>query len=314
MSRERTARVEKQSGSYFFWDAWRGSEIGRCTYDAKGLWMDILAVMSSENPRGVIAGDLEALADALGFGAMTELWATQNARFVSELERKNVFSRGGEIDEELPPNAIVNRRMYREYCKEVELSEERRRAANIRWDGRENKAANNTTMDEIKAELACKTCKVDAKQETVDASQVVESEGVAVGRAPTVECKTMLSPTQTNPTQPTQTKALHAVTAGEVHGESATRPLVGKDIFDRLIAFTRDRGPRAKWWNVVVNAFRKAGQLSALDEHCQSVEGERGNGIKAPTRYMSKRVFASARELGIVVPDLPKGDMGASGC
>lgn len=82
-------------------------------------------------------------------------------------------------------------------------------------------------------------------------------------------------------------------------------PLTGKDIYDRLCKATRDRGARATWWNQVVHAFRRSGQLHVLDDHLQYVESERGGGIQAPSRYMVKRVLASARELSIKVPELP---------
>lgn len=80
-----------------------------CSYAACGLWTHILCVMFSRHPRGTIPGDHQSLRRLLPDkdGNLNEL--------IQELEEQNVFSRAHEITEKLPPDTIINRRMFQEY-------------------------------------------------------------------------------------------------------------------------------------------------------------------------------------------------------
>lgn len=309
---------EKGRGTYFFWSDWRGSEVAGLTYAAKGLWIDLLAAMADKTPQGVVSGDLESLAEALGYaGPMARAWVSEYRHLVEELEQKGVFSRGRDLDDELEPDAIVNRRMYRERLKVQEVSEARSRAARIRWSGAKEAPAGRVSMDQVRSEIASPACKTYAKLCKGDAngmqSENAEGSGMKGDRdisAMHGDAKSCYTPTQPNPTQPTQPNP-KGVQGGEILGVGECigllEPLTGKSVYDRLIRFTRDKGERARWWNKVVNVFRIAGQLPALDDHLQYVEGSEGQGIKKPSAYMVSRVLKSARELRLTVPDVPEG-------
>ena len=315
MSRER----EKRRGSYFFWDAWRGSEVSGLTYAAKGLWIDMLAVMADKTPQGVIAGDLEALAEAMGFaGPMAHAWATTYSHLIEELETKRVFSRGEDVDDDLDSDCIVNRRMYREWCKAEGISADRRRAASIRWErakGLDQSDADRAILEKIDAEIArdaCKThasgCKTDAKRMQRESEERRENKGDSEESGGGGACKNMLIPTQPYPTQPNPNPggAGGAVQIAEAIG--LLEPLNGRSVFGAIIELTGDRrGARAKWWNSVVNAFRKKRLLGALMEQVEFTRRKRSE-LSQPSRYLVKRVLGCAREHDVLVPDLPGGE------
>lgn len=307
---------DKGRGTYFFWSDWRGSEVSGLTYAAKGLWIDLLAAMADKTPQGVISGDLESLAVALGFpGPMATAWVQTYQHLIVELESKGVFSRGCDVDEDLEPDAIVNRRMYRERMKSQDVSEARSRAARIRWDREKVPAEGRVSMDEVRREIALAECKTDAKLCKGDAKSMQngiddrpENKGDSSILGVLHDAKTCYTPTQPTPTQPNQPQPMGV--QGECIPESVgttlavLKPLSGKVVYERLCRATGDLGARATWWNEVVHCFRKARQLGVLDEHLQYIEAH-GSGIRKPSNYMVKRVLASARELGIKVPDVP---------
>lgn len=310
------APLEKEPGTYFFWSDWLGTEVKGCTYAAKGLWMDLLANMADETPQGVITGDLESLAEVLGFtGPMAAAWANLYGELIVELESKGVFSRGIDVDEDLPEDAIVNRRMYRKWSERVGISEARSRAARVRWDREKGVPEGRVSMAEIRAELADAECKSDAKPCKGDANgmqaagaEVVRRRGVAKSAPIFSDAKTCLSPTQPNPTNPNPTQPRGEKGAPAAIGESLgdVQAIDAKSLYHRIIKATRDEGLRARWWNHAVNAFRDRKQLAALDDHVRYLE-TKGGGISNPSRYLVKRVLASARELKVVVKDVPKG-------
>lgn len=314
---EREKASPKKNGTYFYWSDWSGKEPKGLTYAAKGLWMDMLAKMAERTPQGVLSGDLESLAVVLGFaGRMARAWVEEYAPLVDEMEAAGVFSRGRDIDEGLDPDAIVSRKMYRERDRSQEKSEKCRQAANTRWEKVRGAETGRVSMDEIRVEMAVAVCESDANRceshakamrTEIDDSPENKSDSEISGMQ--IDANLCLSPAQPNPTQPTQTKP-RGVQGGIVSMRDALAahvPLDGKQVYVRLLAVTGDRRARAKWWNDVVHAFRKAGHLHVLDDHLLYVEGESGTGIKHPSRFLVSRVLESVRELGIRVPELPEG-------
>lgn len=306
-----------------YWSDWLGRDPKVLTYGAKGLWIDMLAVMGNRSPQGVISGNLESLAESLGYvGPMARAWVSEYKPLIEELEQKGIFSRGRDVSDELEPDAIVSRRMYRDRDRSQEISEARSRAARIRWDGAKAGGEERVSLDEVRAEIAAAECKTDAKLYRSDANgmqtkiaEVRENTGDSAELPMQSDAKVCYSPAQAlaqAQAQPTPTQPIGG--AGGFDGAVVAvgaclpllQPLTGKVVYDRLLVVTRDRGARAKWWNAVVNAFRKAGQLEVIDEHLRYVE-EHGAGIRKPSPYLVKRVLASARELRVVVPDVPAG-------
>jgi len=313
-----SAPRDKSRGTFFFWADWRGSEVQGLTYAAKGLWIDLLAAMAEKTPQGVISGDLESLAEALGYpGPMARAWVTEYKHLIEELESKGVFSRGAAIDDDLEPDSIVNRRMYRERLKVQDISEARSRAARIRWNGEKGAPEGGVTMAEIRAEVAAVECKTHAKLCKGDANGMQSKnedspENKGDSQVPAMqnnanECyPSPTKPTQPQPTQPNPRGVQGGGVVSIADCLTSLQPLTGKEIFDRFLVATGDRKARAKWWNAVVNAFRLAGQLPVLDDHLQYFETN-GDGIKKPSAYMVSRVLKSARDLRITVPELPEG-------
>lgn len=126
-------RENKDPGWYMFSATWLGSEVQKCSWAAKGLWIDCLCHMQQSNPEGVLPGTPEGLAEVFGLrGEVARAWWREVGDLVAELERAKVFSRGRKIDGALEPDAIINRRMYREWCKHHARSERAQRAAIVR--------------------------------------------------------------------------------------------------------------------------------------------------------------------------------------
>lgn len=92
------------------------------SYAAKGLWTDMLCMMWLEPIRGVITESMEELAVLFG-KPLSEI-----EPLLAELRKNRVYSTGAEMNEmlhengitcvePLPPNAFVNRRMFRAYVR-----------------------------------------------------------------------------------------------------------------------------------------------------------------------------------------------------
>ncbi len=316
MAESEREKGASRKGTYFYWSDWSGREPKALTYAAKGLWIDMLAVMATNTPQGVIAGDLESLAATLGYaGPMAGAWAREYGHLIDELESKGVFSRGQDIDDDLDPYAIVNRRMYRDRERVQDISETRRQAALARWDRKRAASDAGISVDEVRAELGIGACKIDAKPCKADANgmqtknpDVVKNKEVRAEFGVQIDAKPCTTPAQPNPTQPNPNPEEHArgpLSIGQCLPLVA--PLTGKEIYDRLVAVTGDRKKsRTRWWNDVVNAFKRSALLHVLDDHLHYFEGESGEGIRSPSRLMAKRVLASAREFDVTVPELPK--------
>lgn len=80
-----------------------------CSAESRGVWMEILNRMWQASVRGVITGDLPDLA------RLTRCTVEEVTRAVADLEKHHVFTRGARVAANLPPDAIVCRRMYREW-------------------------------------------------------------------------------------------------------------------------------------------------------------------------------------------------------
>jgi len=174
--RNRGARTpaDKDPGFYLYTSTWLGCEVKGCSYEAKGLWIDMLCVMHAQWPRGVAPGQIRDLAALLGYPApLLDAAVAMLTPLVGELETAGVFSRGEDVGEGIAPRSIVNRRMYRDWAKEHQRKEHSKVAAEARWrqpvifDG-------CPTMPK-----PCpRVCPSDARAMPEDLSEVVEESGV----------------------------------------------------------------------------------------------------------------------------------------
>lgn len=134
---------EKTPGDYFFWGDWEtDTALKSCDYAAQGFWMDCLCKMRDQAKPFMLPGDMDALAGLFGMPkAARKAWGDAVQPLLDELEAHGVFTRGREIDERLPDDAIVCRRFFREWVAEFKRSEDGRAAAKIRWQNRTPKAS-----------------------------------------------------------------------------------------------------------------------------------------------------------------------------
>lgn len=112
--------------SKWWWQDWRGdAALQRCSFAAKGLWMDMLCLLNDGQPYGHLRSD----GINLNAGDLTDLIPKSSKKQIEkllvELETKRVFSRteGG---------TIYSRRMVRD----GNLSEKGTEAAEKRWGKR----------------------------------------------------------------------------------------------------------------------------------------------------------------------------------
>ena len=94
----------------------------RCSYAAKGLWVDMLCAMWEEETRGVLPGAFRDVVRLVG-GEAQEIMP-----LLYELEQYGVFSHGADVDDSLDAKAIVNRRMWRDWKVKKARSEAARKA------------------------------------------------------------------------------------------------------------------------------------------------------------------------------------------
>lgn len=128
---------KKRPGFYLFPKDWLAdSAVQGCSWEARGLWIDMLCLMWDQNPRGVLPGKPTELARMFGIPvAVREAWAEQVRPILAELLDNDVYSLGVGMDDQLPPGSIVNRRMFKEFMAEIGRSEAAKKAAQIRWSG-----------------------------------------------------------------------------------------------------------------------------------------------------------------------------------
>jgi len=84
----------------------------RCSFETRGVWVWMLCAAWKEEVRGTLPGDMDELAGV----TLVPIQILTNA--VKELGIHGVFSRGRDdefVGHDLPPDAIVNRRMYGEW-------------------------------------------------------------------------------------------------------------------------------------------------------------------------------------------------------
>lgn len=120
--------LNREPGMYVYEkDLLHDDAVESCSMAAFGLWVKmLLGPMRRSEPKGVLPGDPHDIARL--FKCVTELqakaWVVDNDPLLRELEQHDVFSRGKDMPGILAPDAIVNRRMYREW---LELQDENAR-------------------------------------------------------------------------------------------------------------------------------------------------------------------------------------------
>lgn len=82
-----------------------------CTAESRGVWIEILNRMWQSQIRGVLTGNITELS------RLTRCTVDEVTRAVADLESHHVFVRGAKVSGSLPHDAIVCRRMFRDFSK-----------------------------------------------------------------------------------------------------------------------------------------------------------------------------------------------------
>lgn len=112
----------------FYWSDWLSDpSLRRCSYAARGLWMDMLCIAATHEPVGVVAVAGDGLGSA-DLARMTGGAPAEVKRLLGELERCGVFSR----DEQ---GRIYSRRMVQDAARYAEAKENGRKGGNPKLKG-----------------------------------------------------------------------------------------------------------------------------------------------------------------------------------
>lgn len=329
MGKQKKSEKGPEPGYYHFPATRLGSEVSACSYAAKGLWQDCVDRMWSQEPRGVLPGDPVALAETMGVPggeAVAAGWWQMVEPLIAELGRRRVFSRGSEIDHGLDPDAIVNRRMYRGWCKQHHVTSVRKRAAEIRWENERN--------EEKEDAKACKSdANGDANGMQRSVSEVPENTGDPPDFPPERnangmqnECYSLPDPTLRRCNLPEPSQGTRPKGVGELAAESvqamaapngtASRHGPGAKLFGRICRLDGcGKGePWSRWFRSAVKAFELAGQLAVIEDHVKQIEDALDPAKRAakdlvkpdkPGAVLVSRLRGEARSLGIKLPDNP---------
>lgn len=300
-NRKRSGRVDgkRNPGVYFYQGDWLKSEVMGCSDAAYRLWHVIWCRMMEEEPWGVFPGDKRRFCVRFGLDPSfaDAAWGKYEP-LLQELHESNVFSWGEEIDEGLDPDAIVNRRLYREWCHKEGVSEARSYANSQRKVCREKRERDGFGVYKNEQNQQNST-----NEQQTAGLEVLEKQGVSGGFAGGESTKMNLS--RSDPNDPIICSPNLGTESGLV---PVVRDLEPKGLWGRIVRVTGDRvgGPWAKWWNRVVNAYNREGLLHLLDEKVKYVEdcmnpvvaASKGiDGVNAPGPFLSSRVLAQVREL-----------------
>lgn len=313
---------KKDPGFYMFPSDWLNSEVMACSDGEYRLWHVVFMRMWGRNPWGVFPGDKAGFCAAMQISdpEIVEVCWGKWEPLLAGLERRNVFSRGRDIDDLLPPDAIVNRRWYREWCEAEGLSAERSFANSQRRVVQEKIARESieecTKMNKINND--------STNGEQIVSLEVVRNEMVAArfdGDESTKKNRSRHQPSR---------QAAEADTERAVVGVGGAA--VGADgfrerhlLFLRVKQATGDRGAYMDWWRKVIPCLWKLGQIGILEEWLKYVEDcanpviAQAKGLtplSAPGRFLSSRVLKDFRDHRdrhklnpdtFRLPDLPTG-------
>lgn len=320
-------RREKDPGYYWFPATWLGSEIRRCSFAAKGLWMDVLCNMWDREPRGVAPGDAIGLVRFLGMPEeVADACWVKIKPLLDELEGHNVFSRGEDFGEDLDRNAIVNRRMYRDWMRAVGRSYKARIAANIRHHG---SPGGNGQDAEACSSDARGDARGDAREMLTGGGDPLDSSGLPMDGACSGDaqampgdllggCHSLPYPTLPN----SKSDEIPRSRGGDIEGvgdlamvlEVDMDPLAGGKLYSRVLAVSGDEAAWKAWWRSALRTFEAAGFLGAIVEKVAYVEQcadpvirkQKGLGrLKSPGRFLTSAVLQKARDLKLELPPLP---------
>ncbi len=339
--------ADKAHGEYIFGLDYLKS-VADCDYDAKGLWADIfMNMIVSDSIRGVAPGDPVGLAGFLGMPSIVaEPWHLAIQKPLQQLEDMNVFSRGRDVDDRLPVDAIVNRRLFEKWKADEAISEARRQAAYARWgtghseyksDAKLSKPPTNGNTNNNANEVHS-----DNSEDEWLHGVVKKLGGVGDAKSNTNGVQSGCLPNRTEPNlpQPNLSEHSHRYTNAETersteHGEptavgacvgsvldSDFGVLITEPLMKRILRVTSDNTVWMIWWSVGVERIEPVdGGISMIVGWLDYIEGcateeqrsaKQQGVIDTPGRFLVKRVLEWTRQNSVKMPPLPEG--GAKGC
>ena len=119
-------REDRRPADLWFWSDWFSSfDVRSCSLASRGLWMDMLGIMS----RAEIKGALTINGKQIGSKELAKIVGIterETIPLLKELEVHKVFSR-------LPDGIIINRRMYKTSKLSQARAEAGKKGASLRW-------------------------------------------------------------------------------------------------------------------------------------------------------------------------------------
>jgi hypothetical protein len=136
--------------SKFIWADWLLDQpLRRCSPEARGLWLDMLALSVRSEPVGVLADGDTALT-AIDIARAAGMRKPTAERLIAELERNNVFSRDDR-------GRIFSRRLVREHRTRQSNKANGARGGNPQLTAKNDAAADNPHKLEVKSQESAVT-------------------------------------------------------------------------------------------------------------------------------------------------------------
>lgn len=326
MSRKISNRQDSYSWLKWFPDDWLSDNaLMSCSDAAQGVWMRILCRMWQSNPRGVITGNIHTLCRLIG------AYPVELADIIRELETHGVFSWGRDVDPDLHPGAIVNRRMFREW----RVSRVRAQAGKISGQVRRNQPQKN--------EQNANKTRTNPQQNAnkITGPNPLQTNGVTCGRveqnANKPSTNALGSSFYPDPKDPD--RGINAVRSGSPgsipYGEqiapppvnSRTIPRLGEilgtariqpaEYAQRIQDVTGDSGEWLGWWRAVIDRLWETdGGIAELDRwvnYAADCGNPRTREIKGlgpleqPGAFVASKIGRWARKRGLGLPPYPRG-------
>lgn len=119
MARNKSGRsFNPKLGVFVYYSDLLGDEqLNACSRAARNFW-DELWMRMAQRETYMMPGDLEVVARYCGEPRKDRArWAVEHGPLLAELEEEGVFSRGEDVDDSIPRDAIVCRRLWRDWVK-----------------------------------------------------------------------------------------------------------------------------------------------------------------------------------------------------
>ena len=311
-----------------FWIKWNpadwnnDAQLALCSAQSKGIWMDMLMKMFFQKIRGTLPGDSASLVKILPH----DKEAIEEA--IIELKAKEVLSTGREIDPRLPPDCLVNRRMFRENMIIMSRVEAGRKGAavtngKIRQTSSKpsaNGAANETasaqgvSVNNDGAKMGIPAFSLD-KNKSANVQQIGQQNGGLIVKVrdrvrdkSAKECNLSLSTAGAR--EPGE-----LVSVSNVLPSMNQNPVNASDLLERIFSISETPENYKNWWRQAIECvLREPEMLGCLEEKIQyindcqdeKIRELKGLGrLKEPGRFLYMGIVDCANEKNIRLPDRP---------